>query len=203
MFSIIIYENSHYMDESESYTHGEFQTAEEALDAAKNIVDLDLDELYTPGMSAEDLYRQYTSFGRDPQIVPGSGFSAWDYARERSAAICSTTAPGTGVYIEWFKVTFDDTAIYLNVTPPGRDGWQARIEWSGIVRICFKSGDFPESDEVYIFTDERPESRLIPTDASGGYELWQEILRRKLFDAELAIRAATSPGGELFCDPDY
>jgi hypothetical protein len=158
-------------------------------------------------MPAEGLYRQYTTFGRDPYIVPAddaSKFSAWDYAKERCTAICQPPQPG--VYIEWFKVSFDDTAIYLDVSPPAREPWQARIEWARewarIVRICFKSGDFPESDEVYIFTDERPESRVIPIDASGGYELWQKILRRKLFDTELAIRAATSPGGELFCDPD-
>jgi hypothetical protein len=198
-FTVIVNENSHYMDESESYTLGEFETAEEALAACKRMVDQDLAELHTAGMPAEDLYRQYTTFGRDPQIVPDGGFSAWDYAKARSAAICNTPQPG--VYIDWFRVTFDDIAIYLDVTPPARDPWQARIEWARIVRICFKSGDFPESDEVYIFTDERPESRLIPIDASGGYELWQEILGRKLFDAELAIRAAASPGGELFCDP--
>jgi hypothetical protein len=206
-FTVIVNENSHYMDESESYTLGEFQTAGEGLAACKQMVDDDLAELHTPGMPAEELYRQYTTFGRDPHIVPAddnSRFSAWVYAKERCPTICNTppATQTTGVYIEWFKVTFDDAAIHLDVSPPASDPWAARIEWARIVRICFRSGDFPESDDVYIFTDERPESRLIPIDASGGYELWQEVLRRKLFDAELAIRAAASPGGELFCDPD-
>jgi hypothetical protein len=206
MFSVIVNENSHYMDGSESYTLGDFTTAEEALTACKRMVDEDLDELHTAGMPADDLYRQYTTFGRDPHIVPAdesTRFSAWVYAKERCDAVCAPQDRQPGIYIEWFKVTFDDTAIYLDVSPPARDPWQDRIEWARIVRICFRSGDFPESDEVYIFTGERPESRLIPVDASGGYELWDEILRRKLFDAELAIRAATSPGGELFCDPDH
>ena len=202
-YTVIVNENSHYMDESESYTLGEFETAEQALAACKEMVGQDLAELHTAGMPAEELYRQYTTFGRDPYIVPaddGSKFSAWDYAKERCTAICNTPQPG--VYIEWFKVTFDDIAIHLDVSPPASDPWAARIEWARIVRICFRSGDFPESDDVYIFTGERPESRLIPIDASGGFELWQEVLRRKLFDAELAIRAAASPGNELFCDPD-
>jgi hypothetical protein len=201
-FTVIVNENSHYMDESESYTLGEFETAEQALAACKEMVDQDLAELHTPGVPADELYRQYTTFGRDPYIVPAddrSKFSAWEYAKECCAQKC---APQPGVYIEWFKVSFDDTSIHLDVSPPASDPWAARIEWARIVRVCFRSGDFLESDEVYIFTDERPESRLIPIDASGGYELWQEVLRRKLFDAELAIRAATSPGGELFCDPD-
>ena len=203
-FTVIVNENSHYMDESESYTLGEFETAEEALAACKRMVDEDLAELHTAGMPAEELYRRYTTFGRDPYIVPAdysSKFSAWDYAKERSTAICKPPQTA-GVFIEWFRVSFDDTAIHLDATPPDRDRWQAVIGWARINRICFRSGEFSESDELYIFTDERPESRLIPIDAHGGFELWQEILRRRLFDAELAIRAAASPGGEIFCDPD-
>ena len=50
---------------------------------------------YQPGMSAEDLYKRYTSFGEDPFIVVIDGtdndanFSAWRYAKERCGAICS------------------------------------------------------------------------------------------------------------------
>jgi hypothetical protein len=56
------------------------------------------------------------------------------------------------------------------------------------------------SDGIYVFTRERPESYVIPTEARGGGELWSEILRRKLFDATLAIEAASSTGG-LYCWP--
>ena len=75
-----------------------------------------------------------------------------------------------------------------------------RIEWARIIRVCFKAADFLESDDIYIFTDERPESHLIPTEGAGGLDLWNEIVRRGLFDAELAIRAAASTG-EVFCHP--
>jgi hypothetical protein len=38
-------------------------------------------------------------------------------------------------------------------------------------------------------------------EAEGGQALLDEIIRRKLFPAELAIRAATTPEG-LFCWPE-
>lgn len=69
-----------------------------------------------------------------------------------------------------------------------------------IIRVCFKAGDLYNPDEVYIFTNERPESYLIPAEASGADALWNEIVWRKLFDAELAIKAASSIN-ELFCYP--
>ena len=88
-------ENSHYMDESERHTLGEFEDAEAALAAAKRIVDDDLNSLYGAGMTADELYQNYTSFGRDPFIISGDGscqFSAWDYAARRCREICGRRA---------------------------------------------------------------------------------------------------------------
>lgn len=101
---------------------------------------------------------------------------------------------------EWFRVSFDDSAITLEVSPPSRPAWGAEISWGRIIRVCFKAGDWDTCDEVYIFTDERPESYLIPTEAGGGGALWDEIIRRKLFDTETAIEAATATN-KLFCCP--
>ena len=97
---------------------------------------------------------------------------------------------------------FDDSAISLRVDPPGADAaaWQATIAWERITRVCFEANDWHESDAVYIFTDERPESYAIPIEADGGQALWSEILDRKLFDAEIAIEAAMATN-ELFCFP--
>ena len=101
---------------------------------------------------------------------------------------------------DWFRVRFDDSVITLEVSPPNRPAWQAEINWERIIRVCFKSGNWDSNDDVYIFTDERPESYLIPTEAGGGGALWDEIVRRKLFDAEMSIEAATSTD-KLFCWP--
>jgi hypothetical protein len=101
---------------------------------------------------------------------------------------------------EWFSVRFDDIAIALRVDPPGAASWQTRIAWKSIIRVCFQAGDLFESDAVYIFTDEQPESYAIPIEADGGQALWFEILGRNLFDAEMAIAAAMATN-ELFCYP--
>lgn len=102
--------------------------------------------------------------------------------------------------LDWFRVRFDDTRITLDVAPPGRPAWEAHIGWGRITRICFKAGGWESPDEVYLFTDERPESYLIPTIAEGGHELWLEIIRRGLFDAGLAVEAASAID-RLFCWP--
>ena len=101
---------------------------------------------------------------------------------------------------DWFRVRFDDRAIVPEAKPPFGTAWQETIPWGRIIRICFQAGDWFESDALFIFVDGRPESYAIPTEAAGGQALWQEILRRKLFDAELAIQAATATN-ELFCSP--
>ncbi|AFY66245.1 hypothetical protein [Geitlerinema sp. PCC 7407] len=101
---------------------------------------------------------------------------------------------------EWYIVRFDESRIALQVNPPHGNPWSDEIPWQHIIRICFKTGDWFESDEVYIFTNQRPESYVIPTEANGGQELWFEILKRNLFDAELAVEAAKTIG-QLFCFP--
>jgi hypothetical protein len=79
------------MEEGGGSPYGEFGSAEAALGAARGFVDGDLAELYQTGMSAEELFRPYTSFGSDPYIVSGKErlhFSAWDYANERCLTLC-------------------------------------------------------------------------------------------------------------------
>ena len=101
---------------------------------------------------------------------------------------------------EWFRVQFDDAAIQLRVNPPNRPAWEARINWARIIRVCLNAGDSLNPDEIFIFTDERPESYLIPIHADGADKLWDEIITRELFDAELAI-LAMSAANKLFCWP--
>jgi hypothetical protein len=101
---------------------------------------------------------------------------------------------------EWFFVTFDDKTVRMRAEPPGKEPWAQEFAWDTVVRVCFRAEDLFVSDGVYVFTTQRPESYVIPTEARGGGELWSEILRRKLFDAALAAEAASSTGG-LFCWP--
>jgi hypothetical protein len=101
---------------------------------------------------------------------------------------------------DWFTVEFDDEHIHLRVHAPEREPWAEEIAWTDIVRVCFNAQDLFLPDEIYLFTRQRPESYVVPTEACGGAELWGEIIHRGLFDAELAIRAAMATG-EIFCWP--
>jgi hypothetical protein len=101
---------------------------------------------------------------------------------------------------EWFVVSHDDAGVHMSVSPPGRQPWQDSFAWSSVQRVCFKCEGLEASDGIYVFTSQRPESYVIPTEAGGGSEIWSEILRRGLFDPELAIRATASVEG-LFCWP--
>ena len=81
-------DNFHYMDESERYCAGEFDSYQEALACAKLIVDECLQTSIEPGKTPDVIYGEYTGFGEDPFII-GDGieehprFSAWEYARVR------------------------------------------------------------------------------------------------------------------------
>ena len=101
---------------------------------------------------------------------------------------------------DWYTVEFDEDTIRMSARPPERDAWTQEICWDLIIRICYKAEGFLASDGIYIFTSERPESYVIPLEATGGQELWGKIIGRGLFDAELAIRAAMSEEG-IFCWP--
>lgn len=101
---------------------------------------------------------------------------------------------------EWFHVSWDADVVYLDVSPPGREAWRASFEWSSIRRVCFKAEDLLVSDGIYVFTAQRPESYVIPTEADLGVLFWEEILRRRLFDADVAPQAASATEG-LYCWP--
>lgn len=95
-YTLRVDDNYDYMDADARYTHGEFESVESALQAAQTIVLDYLSAAYTPGMSADALYQNYTSFGVDPFIVgPGdSPFSAWKYAKAQCELMCATVAEG-------------------------------------------------------------------------------------------------------------
>lgn len=90
-YRVLVDDNFHFMDEGSRYCAGEYDTAEEALARAKDIVESSLQEVFKPGISAKQLYDQYVAFGGDPYIVGPEevSFSAWDYARDRAAQLCS------------------------------------------------------------------------------------------------------------------
>lgn len=86
-------DNYHYQDEDERYTVGRYETAEEAIEIAKLKLDAFLTSRHQPDMSAQELYRIYTTFGEDYFIKDSEGrenveFSAWGWAKERCGELC-------------------------------------------------------------------------------------------------------------------
>ena len=87
-------DNFHYMDKSERYKLGDFEDCQRATAACKAIVDRFLASV-SHDCTAEELFKQYTSFGEDPWIASddrGCQFSAWTYAKGRCGEL-ATKAP--------------------------------------------------------------------------------------------------------------
>lgn len=98
-YEVFVDDNFHYMDESERYRLGAFDSLEAAVAACKVVVDRCLAETYKPGMTHDELLSLYKMFGDDPFIVSSESreappFSAWTYADERAHEICSGAGPG-------------------------------------------------------------------------------------------------------------
>ena len=92
-YHLRVYDNFHYMDESEAYDYGQYNTYEEAENAAKAIVKEFFEHNWSKGMTTDSLVGQYCLYGEDPIILPidntkGKHFSARDYASEIAGTIC-------------------------------------------------------------------------------------------------------------------
>jgi hypothetical protein len=96
-FQVLVDDNFHAYEESDRYQRGVYDTLDEAIAVCRAIVDRDLAHQYTPGMTADELYSRYTSFGEDPFIrdtehagIPSEDvpFSAWTYAKQRCEEMC-------------------------------------------------------------------------------------------------------------------
>lgn len=93
MYNLMVYENYHYVAESEAYNHGWYDTYEEAEIAAKALVNEFLEHNWSRGMNPDVLIAQYCLYGEDPVIVPADNpankkFSARDYVNEIAESYC-------------------------------------------------------------------------------------------------------------------
>jgi hypothetical protein len=108
----------------------------------------------------------------------------WDFFRRWNAELD-----------QWYLVSFDSEFITQNVRPPGREPWVQAFRWNEIEKILFIGRGGFHSDELYFFTTQRPESFVVPTQASGGHELLQELIARKYFDSPEFTKILLSPYG--------
>ncbi len=90
-YRVYIDANPRRMDTTQRSQYGEYDSAGEALAAAREVVDARLQEEHRPGMRAEDLLERYARRGEAPYIMPldeHTVFDANEYARERAARLC-------------------------------------------------------------------------------------------------------------------
>lgn len=100
----------------------------------------------------------------------------------------------------WFRFWFDEQGVHRQARPLGQPAWADSLAWADIERVCVEMADLFEPDTLYLFSRLRPESYVFPLESEAGQDLLNELIRRQLFDAKLAIEAAT--GGGLFCWPE-
>ena len=88
-FIVYVDDNFHYMDESERYVSGEYDSYDEAVERCKEIL-----EEYIPeegncgGKTVAELLRGWLMFGDDPFIVPAGSFSSEKYLKKRLKEVC-------------------------------------------------------------------------------------------------------------------
>ncbi len=77
-YKVYFDDNYHYMDESERYSVGSYNSLEMAIEKCKKITIRSLEDLYEKGITPEKLSAQWSMFGEDPFIVGGESvpFSA-------------------------------------------------------------------------------------------------------------------------------
>jgi hypothetical protein len=83
-YKVFVDDNFDYVNQERRYFLGEFETFDEAVMACKKLVDRILEQLYKPGMTADELSTVFWLDGEDPFIIGGKdGFSAREYATDQ------------------------------------------------------------------------------------------------------------------------
>lgn len=102
---------------------------------------------------------------------------------------------------DWYQVSFDESWINISARPPGKDAWQRSVKWSAIIRVLWQGEGGLVSDGIYLFTSERKESYVVPTDSKGGDRLVEELINRGYFASEKFTETVTDPYG-FYCWPE-
>ena len=87
-YKVYIDDNFHYMDESERYTVGSYNSLEKALEKCKEITISSLENLCEKGITPERLSALWSMFGEDPFIVGGGGSVPFSARKFISTELC-------------------------------------------------------------------------------------------------------------------
>ena len=90
-YRVYIDANAHHMDTSQRTLHGEFDSPQAAMAAAREVVRTRLVEAHRPGMKAEELLECFVRRGENPFILPEDAHTQFDLeevAREYAERLC-------------------------------------------------------------------------------------------------------------------
>ena len=90
-YRVYIDANAHHMDTSQRTLHGEYETAEDAVAAAREVVRTRMVEAHRPGMKADELLERFVRRGENPFILPeddDTRFDLQEFVRECAERLC-------------------------------------------------------------------------------------------------------------------
>jgi hypothetical protein len=87
-FKIFVDDNYHYMDKSERYAAGSYDSLEDAVNNCKELTIRSLKDLYEKGITPEKLNTQWLMFGEDPYVFGGDGAVPFSARKFVSIELC-------------------------------------------------------------------------------------------------------------------
>ncbi len=87
-FNVFGSDNYHYMDKSERYAVGSYDSLEEAVNKCRELTIKSLRDLYEKGITPEKLKTQWLMFGEDPYVFGGDGAVPFSARKFISTELC-------------------------------------------------------------------------------------------------------------------
>ena len=166
-YTVLVDDNFHYMDESERYTSGKYKTEEEAILKCKSIIDEYWEGAYEEGMTADQLYRSWITFGEDP-FIHGVNFSSSDYAKFSSKQFADLKQQRA-------NETKRSSSTLAKVANSIING-DVELKYGSLL----KDAEIIEDDEVIYFCSGYGQNLVAGWEKSNG--IWQTSVDRSLLD---------------------
>jgi len=87
-YEVRVDDNYHYMDASERYAVGSYDSLEKAIEKCKEITIKSLQDLCEKDISPEKLSAQWSMFGEDPYVFGGEGNVPFSARKFVSIELC-------------------------------------------------------------------------------------------------------------------
>jgi hypothetical protein len=192
---VLVMDNYCPPDESATVVARSFDSLDEAIAYCKRVVDEFLQATFKPGMSADRLWKHYTTFGKNPEVWGASNdktiFVGWDYAKRRCevlAARAPVRAPsararsdaGCVICLDWAGIWGRSYCpareAFMGECIGQRDRWNGETPISLELRRAFKNWQDLYEDSPFLRREESRPDDVLARDANWA-ELHEEGLR--------------------------